>query len=46
MGTSDILLGGNPAMDDGLASHPGGSSNAPWHASCLGNRDKLRPFEP
>ena len=39
MGTGDILLG------DGLASHPGRSSNTARHASCLGNWYKLRLFE-
>ena len=41
MGTGDILLGDNPSMD----YHPvqGGSSNTPRHASCHGNRYKLRP---
>ena len=31
---------------DGLASRPGGNSNTPRHASCYGNRVKLRPCAP
>ena len=31
---------------DGLASRPEGSSNVPRHASCYGNRYKLRPCGP
>ena len=48
MGTGDILLGGggggNPAMDKHLI--PGEINNTPRHASCQGNRDKLRAFGP
>ena len=43
MGTGDILLG----LTLRWTSIPSRwSSNTPKHASCLGNRDKLRPFEP
>ena len=46
MHTGDILLECNPAMDQ-LASHPGGSSNTPRHASYEGNQNyKLLLFGP
>ena len=46
MSTGVILLGGEGGACDGLASRPGGSSNTPRHASCYGNRVKLRPCGP
>ena len=44
MGTADILLGGNPEMAWHAVQR--GSSNTPRHASCYGNRVKLRPCGP
>ena len=41
MGTSNILLGGNPVIGS-IPSRRG--SNTPRGASCKGNRDKLQPF--
>ena len=38
--------GGGGGGCNGLASRPGGSSNTPRHASCYGNRVKLRPCGP
>ena len=43
MGTSEIMLGGYPAMDQ----HPiQGGVEILLVASCYGNRDKLRQYEP
>ena len=38
--------GGNPAMDYSYHPVQGRSSNTPRHASCFGDRYKLRPFGP
>ena len=43
MGTDDILLGGNHAMDEQPVQ---GGAAILLGASCYGNRHKLRPFGP